>query len=77
MLDKAYIRRRLGALITSLNELDTIGQLTFAQYKTDFVRRHAAEKVGQRNRTYAVEGLRKDRRSAAPHGTLCAAARLR
>ena len=45
MLDKAYIRRRLGSLTTSLNELDAISQLTFVQYKTDFVRRHAAEKV--------------------------------
>lgn len=45
MLDKAYIRRRLASLTTSLNELDTISRLTFGQYKTDFVRRHAAEKV--------------------------------
>ena len=45
MLDKAYLRRRLGSLTTSLNELDAISQLTLAQYKTDFVRRHAAEKV--------------------------------
>lgn len=45
MLDKAYIRRRLGTLTTSLNELDTISQLTFARYKTDFISRHAVEKV--------------------------------
>jgi uncharacterized protein YutE (UPF0331/DUF86 family) len=45
VLDKAYLRRRLASLLTSLSELDAIGQLTFGQYKTDFVRRHAAEKV--------------------------------
>lgn len=45
MLDKAYLRRKLSALHNSLNELDVIGRSTLTEYKRDFVRRHAAEKV--------------------------------
>ena len=45
MLDKAFLRRKLVALHGYLKELDAISQLTFVEYKTDFVRRHAAEKV--------------------------------
>ncbi len=45
MLDKAYIRRKLTSLYGYLKELDAIGRVTFAEYRTDFVRRHAAEKV--------------------------------
>jgi uncharacterized protein YutE (UPF0331/DUF86 family) len=45
MRDKAYLRRKLAALHGYLKELQTISQLTLIEYKTDFVRRRAAEKV--------------------------------
>ncbi|MGH2593883.1 MAG: type VII toxin-antitoxin system HepT family RNase toxin [Anaerolineae bacterium] len=45
MLDKDFIRKKLSALVKHLKELDALAQLTLAEYKADFVRRHAAEKV--------------------------------
>ena len=45
MLDKDYIRRKLSSLHGYLKELADIAPLTFTEYKTDSVRRHAAEKV--------------------------------
>jgi uncharacterized protein YutE (UPF0331/DUF86 family) len=45
MLDKAFVRHKLNVLVENLNELAPLADMTLAEYRADYVRRHAAEKL--------------------------------
>jgi len=45
VLDKAYVRQKLVSLIQYLDEIAPLTQITLAEYRADFVRRHAVEKL--------------------------------
>jgi uncharacterized protein YutE (UPF0331/DUF86 family) len=45
MLDKALIEQKLAFLIEHLDELEPLCNATLEEYKTDAIKRHAAEKL--------------------------------
>jgi len=55
VLVKDLVRKKLGALHKHLKELEPLTQLTLAEYKQDYVRRHAAEKVVELIVEYAID----------------------
>jgi len=55
VLDKALIRRKLGALLQHLNELEPLAQIALANYEKDPIRRHAAEKLIELIVEYATD----------------------
>ncbi len=55
MLDKDLVRRKLGFLYEHLKELEPLTQLSLAEYTSDFIRRHAAEKVAELIVEYAID----------------------
>lgn len=55
MLDKDLVRRKLAFLYEHLNELEQLTRLSLAEYTSDFVRRHAAEKVAELVVEYAID----------------------
>ena len=55
MLDKNLVRRKLGFLHEHLKELEPLTQLALTEYTSDFVRRHAAEKVAELVVEYAID----------------------
>jgi len=55
MLDKDLVRRKLAFLHEHLGELEQLAQLSLAEYTSDFVRRHAAEKVAELIVEYAID----------------------
>ena len=55
MLDKDFVRKKLSALHKHLKELEPLTQMTLAEYKADYVRRHAAEKVVELIVEYALD----------------------
>ena len=55
MLDKDLIRKKLSALHKYLKELEPLTQLTLAEYRADFIRRHAVEKVLELVVEYALD----------------------
>lgn len=55
MLDSALIRRKLGALLQHLNELEPLAQITLAEYEKSPIQRHAAEKLVELVVEYATD----------------------
>jgi len=45
MLDKDLARKKLNELHKHLKELEPLTQATLSEYRADYVRRHAAEKL--------------------------------
>lgn len=44
-LNKEFLSQKLSELSDHINELASLGVKNFAEYKTDFIKRHAAEKL--------------------------------
>jgi uncharacterized protein YutE (UPF0331/DUF86 family) len=55
MLDKALIAQKLAFLIEHLDELEPLSAATLEEYKTDAIKRHAAEKLVELVVGYATD----------------------
>lgn len=55
MLDKALVRKKLSELHKHLKELEPLTHLTLAEYRSDYVRRHAIEKLVELIVEYAID----------------------
>ena len=55
MLDKDLVRKKLNELHKHLKELEPLTQATLSEYRADYVRRHAAEKLVELIVEYAID----------------------
>jgi uncharacterized protein YutE (UPF0331/DUF86 family) len=55
MLDKALIEQKLAFLIEHLDELEPLSAAALEEYKTDMIKRHAAEKLVELVVGYATD----------------------
>lgn len=55
MLDSALVRRKLGALLKYLKELEPLTAMTLEEYTAKYVERHAAEKLAELIVEYATD----------------------
>lgn len=55
MLDKALVEQKLAFLIEHLDELEPLSAATLEEYKTDAIKRHAAEKLVELVVGYATD----------------------
>ncbi len=55
VLDRDLVRKKLSLLHKHLKELEPLTRLTLTEYKQDYVRRHAAEKVVELIVEYAID----------------------
>lgn len=45
MLDKEFVRQKQGLLIKYLDELEPLAKCSLDEYRADYVKRHAVEKL--------------------------------
>lgn len=55
MLDKALVKQKLAFLIEHLDELEPLSTVALEEYKTDAIKRHAAEKLVELVVGYATD----------------------